>query len=68
MEHFVLYVSSFHDFNSKNENHVICAPTNSMIYIFLDVLKNNDYKNVIYFIARSQSFHPLGLFQDNHLK
>jgi hypothetical protein len=27
-----------------------------------------DYKNRIYFIAPSQNFHPLGLFQDKHSK
>jgi hypothetical protein len=30
-------ISSFDDYDSKNKNHVICAPTNSMIHNFLDV-------------------------------
>jgi len=27
-----------------------------------------DYENFIYFIASSQNFHPLGLFEDKHSK
>jgi hypothetical protein len=59
-------ISSFDDFDFENENHVICAPTNSMIHNFLDAcFKINDYKNVIYSIASSQDFHPLGLFRES---
>jgi hypothetical protein len=57
-------ISSFDDSNFENENHVICAPTNSMIHNFLDAcFKINDYKNVIYYVASSQDIHPLGLFR-----
>jgi hypothetical protein len=28
---------SFNDFDCKNEDHITCAPTNSMIHNFLDV-------------------------------
>jgi hypothetical protein len=37
-----------------------------MINYFLDVSKINDYENIIYSIAPSQGFHPLGLFRINH--
>jgi len=37
-----------------------CTPTNSMIHKFLDVPQIMDYENIIYSIAPSQKFHPLG--------
>jgi hypothetical protein len=43
-----------------------CTPTNSMIFNFLDVPKIINYENIIYFVAPSQSFHPLGLFKYKH--
>jgi hypothetical protein len=39
-----------------------------MIHNFLHASKINDYENVIYSIAPSQNFHPLGYFKDNHLE
>jgi hypothetical protein len=30
-------ISSFDDYDSENKNHLICAPTNSMIHSFLHV-------------------------------
>jgi hypothetical protein len=59
---------SYDDSDSKNEDHVTCALTNSMIHNFLHASKINDYENIIYSIAPSQDFHPLGLFRDNHSK
>ncbi len=57
-------ISSFDDSDFENENHIICAPTNSMIHNFLNTcFKINDYENVIYSIASSQDIHPLGLFR-----
>jgi len=53
---------SSNDFNSKNENHVSCAPTDSMIHNFLNASKVNNYENIVYSIAPSQDFHLLGLF------
>jgi hypothetical protein len=35
---------------------------------FLNAPKILDYENFIYSIALSQNFHPLGLFEDKHLK
>ncbi len=35
---------------------------------FIDASKINDYVNVIYSIAPSQDFYPLGLFKDNQSK
>jgi hypothetical protein len=62
-------ISSFDDYDSKNEDHIICAPIESMIQIyFLDASKIDDYENIIYFIIPSQDFHHLGLFRDNHSK
>ncbi len=45
-----------------------CAPIDSMTHNFLHASKINDYENIIYSIAPSQDFHPLGLFRDNHLE
>jgi hypothetical protein len=36
-----------------------------MIHNFLNASKINDYENIIYPIAPSWYFHPLGLFRDN---
>jgi len=60
-------ISSFDDYDFKNEDHIICVPIKSMIQIyFLDASKIDDYENVVCSIAPSQDFHPLGLFRDNH--
>jgi len=37
-----------------------------MIHNFLDDPKIMDYENIIYFIAPSQNFRPLGLFKDKY--
>jgi hypothetical protein len=39
-----------------------------MIHNFLDVSKIMDYENIIYYIAPSQNFYPLGLFKNKHSK
>jgi hypothetical protein len=46
-------ISSFDDFDFENEDHVTCAPINSMIHNFLDASKINDYENIIYYIVPS---------------
>ncbi len=62
-------ISSFDDYDSKNEDHIIYAPIKSMIQsYFLDVSKIDDYEKIIYSIVPSQDFHHLGLFRDNHSK
>jgi len=58
---------SFENSDSKNEE-IHYTPTNSMIHNSLDPPKIIDYENIIYFIAPSQDFHPLGLFKDKHSK
>jgi hypothetical protein len=37
-----------------------------MIHKFLNDPKIMDYENIIYFIALSQNFQPLGLFKDKY--
>jgi hypothetical protein len=61
-------ISSSDDSNFENEDHVTCAPIDSMIHNFLDASKINDYEKIIYSIVPSRYFHPLGLLKDNHLK
>ncbi len=39
-----------------------------MIHNFFGVPKIMDYENIIYSIAPSQDFHPLGLFKYKHSK
>jgi hypothetical protein len=56
--------ASFDNSNSNNEK-IQYRPIDSIIHIFLDVSKIMDYENIMYFIAPSQNFHPLGLFKDN---
>jgi hypothetical protein len=53
------------DFNNVE---IHCTLTYSMINKFLDALKITDYENIIYSIAPSQDFHPLGLFKYKHSK
>jgi hypothetical protein len=47
------------NFNFNNEK-IHCTSINSMIHKFLDVPQIMDYENIIYSIAPSQKFHPLG--------
>ncbi len=60
--------SSSNDSILKMKTVCTCAPIYSMIHNFLHASKINDYENVIYSIAPSQNFHPLGYFKDNHLE
>jgi len=46
-------ISSSNDFDFENEDHVTCAPIDSMIHNFLDASKINDYENIIYYIVPS---------------
>jgi hypothetical protein len=44
-------MSLFDSSNSKNEKHIDCAQIGYMVQNFFNVLKINDYENVIYFIV-----------------
>jgi hypothetical protein len=57
--------ASSNTFDFDNEE-IHGTPTYSMIHNFLNVLKIMDYENIIYFIALSQDFYPLGLFKNKH--
>jgi hypothetical protein len=59
--------ASSNNFNFNNEK-IQCTPINSVIYKFIDAPKIMDYEIIIYFIASSQNFHPLSLFQDKNSK
>ena len=39
-----------------------------MIHNFLDAPKISDYENIVYFVAPSKNYHPLGLFKDKNSK
>jgi hypothetical protein len=59
--------ASFENSNSNNEK-LHCTPKDLMIHNLLEVPKLIDYENIIYSIAPSQHFHPLGLFKDKNSK
>jgi hypothetical protein len=60
------YNNATSDNSDFNNEKIHCTPIDSMIHNFLDVPKIMDYENTIYFIAPSQGFHLLGLFEDKH--
>jgi hypothetical protein len=51
--------ASSYNFDSNNEE-IHCTLIDSMIHNFFDAPKIMDYENIIYYIAQSQNFHPLG--------
>jgi len=59
--------ASFHNYDYNNEK-IHCTPIDSMIHNFFDAPKIMDYESIIYSIAPSQNFHPLGLFKNKHSK